>query len=50
MVHSSQPESFSPDHQVSHAPCIQAIHDLESSLIDRLCGTMKENYDLKLQV
>ena len=32
----------------SHVACMQAIRDLESSLVDRFYETIKENYDMKL--
>lgn len=33
-----------------HVHCLQAIRNLESSLVEKLCGVMKENYELKLQM
>ena len=34
----------------SNHSCMQAIRDLESSLVDKLCGVVQENYDLKVQL
>ena len=33
-----------------HANCADLIRDLERTLVNRLCGTIKENYDLKAQL
>jgi hypothetical protein len=34
----------------SHCSCLQAVRELEKSLVERLCGTMAENYELKLKL